>query len=102
MVRESVKFAFQSAVAMVVISASVGASAADLAILRNGNSIRHERRQVVGAVTRLYLSDASSGYIEIPTDQIERFERDTAPAPVPVKAQPAVLRKAPPATAETL
>jgi hypothetical protein len=50
----------------------------DLAILRNGNSIRHQRRQVAGAVTRLYLTD-SGGYIEIPTDQIERFEKDTAP-----------------------
>jgi soluble lytic murein transglycosylase-like protein len=54
-----------------------------LAILRNGNSIRHERRQIAGAITRLYLSDSSSGYIEIPTDQIERFERDTAPPPAP-------------------
>jgi hypothetical protein len=59
----------------------VSARAADLAILRNGNSIRHERRQVVGPITRLYLSDSGSGYIEIPTDQIERFERDTAPPP---------------------
>ena len=55
--------------------ASYGTSvAADLAVLRNGNSIRHERREVLGAVTRLYLSSASTGYIEIPTDQIERFE----------------------------
>jgi len=60
---------------------AIAAQAADLAILRNGNSIRHERRQVVGAVTRLYLSDSGSGYIEIPTDQIERFERDAAPPP---------------------
>ena len=67
------------AVALVATCATAGA--ADLAILRNGNSIRHERRQIVGAITRLYLSDSSSGYIEIPTDQIERFERDTAPAP---------------------
>jgi soluble lytic murein transglycosylase-like protein len=65
------------AVALVATCATAGA--ADLAILRNGNSIRHERRQIVGAITRLYLSDSSSGYIEIPTDQIERFERDTAP-----------------------
>ena len=71
-----------------VLAASTGASGADLAILRNGNSIRHERRQIVGAVTRLYLSDASSGYIEIPTDQIERFERDTAPAPMAAPVQP--------------
>ena len=68
-----------------MVAASVLASAADLAILRNGNSIRHERRQVVGAVTRLYMGDSASGYIEIPSDQIERFEKDT-PDPVPVRA----------------
>src|SRR5207245_1826020 len=96
MVRESVKFAFQSAVALVVIAASVGASGADLAILRNGNSIRHERRQVVGQVTRLYLSDTVSGYIEIPTNQIERFERDTAPAPALAKSQLPASQTAPP------
>lgn len=62
------------------------AGASDLAVLRNGNSIRHERREVVGAVTRLYLSDTSSGYIEIPTDQIERFEKDTAPPPLKTTA----------------
>jgi soluble lytic murein transglycosylase-like protein len=72
------KFSFQLAVAAVLAS-SACARGADLAVLRNGNSIRHERRQIVGAVTRLYLSESSSGYIEIPTDQIERFEIDTAP-----------------------
>jgi hypothetical protein len=77
-----------------VVAAAVCASGADLAILRNGNSIRHARRQVVGAVTRLYLSDTASGYIEIPTDQIERFEKDTAPDPVPEKARPATPRSA--------
>ncbi len=98
------KFAFQSAVALVVIAASLCASGADLAILRNGNSIRHERRQVVGQVTRLYLSDTASGYIEIPTNQIERFERDMAPAPVLAKSQPPPSQTAPPqlATAPAL
>lgn len=57
------------------------AHGADLAILRNGNSIRHERRQVLGAVTRLYLNANDTGYIEIPTNQIERFETDTSPPP---------------------
>jgi len=77
------------------------ASATDLAVLRNGNSIRHERRQIVGAVTRLYLSNTSSGYIEIPTDQIERFETDTAhallpaTAPAPVSTPPATQALAP-------
>jgi len=64
---------------VLLAAGSISAKAADLAVLRNGNSIRHDRREVVGAVTRLYLSDSSSGYIEIPTDQIERFEKDTAP-----------------------
>src|SRR5262249_27943028 len=45
-----------------------------LAVLRNGNSIRNVHHEVVGSVTRLYLSDSSNGYVEIPTDQIERFE----------------------------
>lgn len=82
-----------------MMAVSTGALAADLAILRNGNSIRHERRQVVGAVTRLYMGDSATGYIEIPTDQIERFEKDTAPAPVLVKTQPAAVRTAAPTTA---
>ena len=88
----SVKRVFQTVVAGAVVAASVFSSAADLAILRNGNSIRHERRQVVGAVTRLYMGDSASGYIEIPTDQIERFEKDTAPAPAPVTALRATSR----------
>jgi len=69
--------------------------AADLAVLRNGNSIRHERRERLGAVTRLYLSSASSGYIEIPTDQIERFEKDTAPPPAPQASVPTAARVVP-------
>ncbi len=76
------KLAFQFVVAFALLAVSTSASAADLAILRNGNSIRHERRQIVGPITRLYLGDSASGYIEIPTDQIERFEFDTMPAPV--------------------
>lgn len=79
----AVKTLFQFAIVLAVF---VGlANAADLAILRNGNSIRHERRQVIGSVTRLYLNASDSGYIEIPTDQIERFETATSPALLPVR-----------------
>src|SRR6476469_2558745 len=55
---------------------------ADLAILHNGFSIRHERRETVGSATRLYLG-GDKGYIDIATDQIERFEKDLSPAIVP-------------------
>jgi soluble lytic murein transglycosylase-like protein len=84
---------------VVALTISTCAWGADLAILRNGNSIRHERHQVVGAVTRLYLGETASGYIEIPTDQIERFEKDTAPAPLAVKAPIARTAVAPSTTA---
>lgn len=76
----------QFVLAITLVASFTTANAADLAVLRNGNTIRHERREIVGAVTRLYLSDSSSGYIEVPTTQIERFEKDTAPPPV--KSQP--------------
>jgi hypothetical protein len=52
------------------------ASAADLAVLRNGFSIRHERRQVIGSVTRLYLSTPDDGYVDVPSSDIEHFEPD--------------------------
>ncbi len=62
---------------------------ADLAILHNGFSIRHERRETVGSATRLYLA-ADQGYVDIATSQIERFEKDQAPtgAPATLTATP--------------
>lgn len=50
-------------------------------MLRNGNSIRHERKEILGTVTRLYLGATRDGYVEIPTDQIDHYEKDTAPPP---------------------
>ena len=82
------KARYQLIIVVALTAEALLAQGAELAILRNGNAIRHERRQALGAVTRLYLSDSSSGYIEIPTDQIERFEIDTAP-PSPVPSNPA-------------
>ena len=65
----------------------VSCSATDLAVLRNGFSIRHERRQVIGAVTRLYVSTDGSSYVDVPTLEIEHFEA----APVEVAASGARL-----------
>ena len=59
----------------------VHAFGADLAVLNNGFSIRHERRQVIGSVTRLYLSNTDkSGYVDVPTADIDRFEPDLSAA----------------------
>ncbi len=64
------------------------ASAADIALLRNGFTIRHEPRAVVGENTRLYMDSGTSSYIDIPTEDIEGYEKDlTLPAPS-AKAHP--------------
>jgi soluble lytic murein transglycosylase-like protein len=46
----------------------------DSAVLRNGFSIRHERRQVLGTITRLYTTADSSSFVDIPTSEIDHFE----------------------------
>jgi len=52
--------------------------AAEMANLRNGFSIRHQRHETLAATTRLYMDAApDSGYIDVPTAEIESFE----PAP---------------------
>jgi soluble lytic murein transglycosylase-like protein len=84
-----VRLTFKVGATIFLVASAVFSGATDLAILRNGNSIRHERRQIVGSVTRLYLSDSASGYIEIPTDQIARFEIDNTPqAPASIASNP--------------
>ena len=59
---------------------------ADLAVLRNGFSISHVSREVIGANTRLHLRDG--GFVDVPTTQIETFEHDDTPAPQPTTATP--------------
>ena len=56
--------------------------AADSAVLRNGFSILHERRQIIGTITRLYVSADNSSFVDIPTAEIDHFEA------VPIEAAP--------------
>ncbi len=60
--------------ALFVLSALLTSSATDLAVLHNGFSIRHERRKVIGTITRLYLDGENSSFVDVPTDQIDHFE----------------------------
>jgi len=61
--------------------------AAEMANLRNGFSIRHQRHETVGETTRLYMSAAlDSGYIDVPTAHIESFE-PAPPDPGEIEAQ---------------
>jgi soluble lytic murein transglycosylase-like protein len=55
------------------------AFASDVAVLRNGFTIRHERRAVLGSITRLYVTADGKGYVDIPTSDIDHFEKDLTP-----------------------
>jgi soluble lytic murein transglycosylase-like protein len=57
------------------------ASATDLARLRNGFTIRHERRVTIGDNTRLFLANDNASFVDIPTANIEGFEKDDSPPP---------------------
>jgi soluble lytic murein transglycosylase-like protein len=54
--------------------------AAEVAVLRNGFTIRYERREVMGGVTRMYVSADGSSYVDVPTAEIEHFEVAEEPA----------------------
>ena len=49
-------------------------SAAEVAVLRNGFTIKHERREILGDLTRLYVTPDGSSFIDVPTIEIEHFE----------------------------
>ncbi len=67
--------------AIVLLLSARLSSAADLAILRNGFSIRHERHVVMGSTTRLYLGGDDSNFTDVPTADIESYEKDLSPPP---------------------
>ncbi len=60
---------------MLVLLAVLPCLASDVAVLRNGFSIRHQRRKVIGTITRLYVDGDNSSFVDVPTDQIDHFEQ---------------------------
>jgi hypothetical protein len=48
--------------------------AGEVAVLKNGFAIKHERREVVGDLTRLYVTADGASFIDVPTAEIEHFE----------------------------
>jgi soluble lytic murein transglycosylase-like protein len=58
------------------------------AVLSNGFSIRHLRRETIGDTTRLYLSmDPKAGYVDVPSASVVRFEQEEVAPPAPVETQ---------------
>jgi len=69
------------------LAVSVCGFAADVAVLRNGFSIRHERREVIGEVTRLYMNNDGSGYVDVRNEEVDHFEQELTPAPATTALQ---------------
>jgi|HubBroStandDraft_2_1064218.scaffolds.fasta_scaffold25074_2 soluble lytic murein transglycosylase-like protein len=76
--------------AVAVVSLARPATAAELAILRNGFSIRHEHRLVMGATTRLYFAADDSSFTDVPTEEITGFEQDLS-LPAPADSHPSAF-----------
>lgn len=76
-----------------LVVAALPCFSSELAVLKNGFSIKHERREVIGSVTRLFTSADRSSYVDVPTSEIEHFEtvlEDPAPTfPGPNTSLPA-------------
>lgn len=81
-----------------LLATALSGLAADVAVLQNGFTIRHERREVVGSMTRLYTTATGNSYVDIPTAQIDHFEPDLTPPP----AAPAAVTKTPVPAPKTL
>lgn len=87
--------------ALFVLMLATTSFAADLAVLRNGFSIPHERHEQIGTITRLYLTLDGTNYADVPTEQIEHFEKGPPTLPAP-KVQVAPASIAVPAPSVTL
>jgi soluble lytic murein transglycosylase-like protein len=87
------------AIAALLAAAQASALAAEVAVLRNGFTIRCERREQVGDMMRLYTS---SGYVDVPAAEIAAFEKDEMPVPVAQVPVPDIQTAAlPPQTGTT-
>ena len=72
--RALLSFRLRLGIVATLAMAALPCFAGEVAVLRNGFSIRHERREVVGDVTRLYVSADGSSFVDVPTAEIEHFE----------------------------
>ena len=83
-------------VGAVLVLAQLSAFAGQIAVLRNGFSIRFDHKEQIGTSTRLYTG---TGYVDIGSDQIASFEAEETPvAPEPqvaAQAAPQPLAPAP-------
>jgi hypothetical protein len=83
-------FKFSLAVALMALG-STRTSASELAILRNGFTIKFERRELRAEMTRLYFGGTSGGYADVPTKDISGYEiEEIIPTVPPAETSPVV------------
>jgi len=71
-------------------TASTGHTEYD-AVLQNGFSIHHLRRETLGQTTRLFVSNEASSYIDVPTAQIQSIQEvQVADKVTPAAARPSI------------
>src|SRR5579871_1187416 len=75
----------RSLAVIALIAAALPCLAGEVAVLKNGFSIRHERHETIGSVTRLYTSVDGSSFVDIQTADLDHFE---ATADLPVSETP--------------
>ncbi len=79
---------------MMLVFAMLPLHAAEIANLSNGFSIRHQRHEIIGAITRLYTGADTSSYIDVPSAQVTSFEpAPPEPAKVEATSQPVDLNQ---------
>ncbi len=97
--RSLFKFGFMTAFALATAAwaaeaASPGMQVVYDAVLRNGFSIRHDHREKLQGVTRLYVAaDPNSGFVDVPTEEIVSVDRQEIPLPPPPPAAQAPTRE---------
>jgi soluble lytic murein transglycosylase-like protein len=90
MKRKFIQIGACAAAFVLLVATALTCLAADTAVLRNGFSIRHERRQVIGMITRLYVNGDDASFVDVPTSEIDHFEVLPAEAPArPGRVEPA-------------
>jgi soluble lytic murein transglycosylase-like protein len=82
--KRSIQFALAALLAL-----TLPCTAADNAVLRNGYSIRHQHREIIGTITRLYIDGDQSDFVDIPTAEIDHFEAIPDDPTPPAQPQPA-------------
>lgn len=74
---------FRNACALAILAiAALPCFAAEVAVLKNGFTIQHQRREIIADATRLCISADCANYVDVPTADIDHYEAAVDPPPI--------------------